>query len=69
MFSQKGFCNCCNGLYNWLLGITLVVIGGVVLLQKLGSLPETVFGWVWPITVLVWGITILYHSACKDCHK
>lgn len=69
MFSRKDSCGSCNGVCHWLTGLTLVVLGGTVLLTKLGAFSADVWGWVWPIVLLVWGVVVLYHSACQECHK
>ena len=53
---------------HWLGSLTLLALGGTVLLQKLTLVPVTLFDWVWPVTLVVWGVVGLYHSACKECH-
>lgn len=41
------------------LGITLFVVGSVLLLQELQILPENTWLYFWPIVLLVWGLALM----------
>lgn len=41
------------------LGITLFVIGAVLLLQELHVLPENTWLYFWPIVLVAWGLALM----------
>ncbi|MDD5045426.1 MAG: DUF5668 domain-containing protein [Candidatus Omnitrophica bacterium] len=45
-------------------GITLIVIGAVLLLQNLGIITAASWDIIWPVLVVLLGISILAKSVC-----
>lgn len=42
-----------------LLGIFLVVLGGLFLLENMGLLPSGVWGFFWPLVIIVLGLRLI----------
>ena len=63
--------SCCNVNskdHQLWIGLVALTFGGVVLLQKLGWLPENTFEYLWPSVLLVTGFKWIVSSRC-ECGK
>ena len=48
------------------LGLILVIIGAVFLLETLGIVAGSVWGFIWPIALIVVGISLCFKHKCKS---
>jgi hypothetical protein len=47
---------------NIFLGSIVTAIGVILLLEKMGVIPGTVWGYIWPILIIVVGLSILFRD-------
>jgi hypothetical protein len=60
--ARKGLRNRCSSSGGIIFGLTLILLGGVVILQNVGLVPAT-FGGVWALTL--WGLVFISLGLAK----
>ena len=61
MFKMFGFMHR-SGLFNLFVGLTFIVFGLLFLLSNYGIVPAVEWNKVWPLVLVILGITFLLHG-------
>ncbi|PJC36556.1 hypothetical protein CO046_05265 [Candidatus Peregrinibacteria bacterium CG_4_9_14_0_2_um_filter_53_11] len=64
---KKPVCASCARGFQWLTGLTLLALGSVGVLEQLGLLSLSPWGWILSVLALMWGLLLLLNVGCKKC--
>lgn len=65
--SGDGCCKSCSCVHHLMVPILVVVLGLVFLLGNLNVLSASTVGWLWPLVVIIGGLTAICGGKCKCC--